>query len=53
MVGASARVGVIATDAESKIMVASSEETNTITYNGPYYSVSESVVGNGTVTGYV
>jgi Divergent InlB B-repeat domain len=53
MIGNSARVGVIATDAEGKIMVASSEETDTITYNGPYYAVSESVAGNGTVTGYV
>jgi Divergent InlB B-repeat domain len=53
MVGLATQVDVIATDAEGKIGVASSEETDTITYNGPYYAVSESVVGGGTMTGYV
>lgn len=53
LVGLQADVVVVATDAEGKIGVANSEETDVITYNGPYYAVGESVVGSGFVSGYV
>ena len=53
LVGLQTLVVVVATDAEGKIGVANSEETNVIAYHGPYYAVSESVVGSGIVSGYV
>ncbi len=44
-------VTVFAIDAQGETGVATSEETNLITYNGPRYTASETAVGAGFVTG--
>ncbi len=51
MLGAQTEVTVIATDAEGEVGIATSEQTDVITYNGPSYTVSETVSGSGSVTG--
>jgi Divergent InlB B-repeat domain len=51
LVGLETEVTVIATDAEGEIGIATSEQTEVITYNGPRYTVSETVSGNSFVTG--
>jgi hypothetical protein len=52
LVGEQAEVAVTATDANGELAVASSEVTNVIAYDGPRYAVSESAIGDGSVTGY-
>ena len=49
--GSQAEVTVTATDAQGESSFATSEETDVIA-NGPSYTVSESVSGNGSVTGF-
>jgi hypothetical protein len=51
MLGAQAEVTVVATDAEGEVGIATSEESNVITYNGPSYALSETVSGSGFVAG--
>jgi hypothetical protein len=51
MLGAQTEVTVIATDAEGEIGIATSEQTDLITFNGPSYTVSETVSGSGFVAG--
>lgn len=53
VVGLQVEAVVVATDAEGNTGVAASEETFVVTYNGPYYSVSEEAVGDGSITGFV
>jgi hypothetical protein len=49
--GVQARVVVVATDEQGEVGIASSEVTDVIGYNGPSYTVRESTVGDGSVTG--
>ncbi len=51
LVGAQAEVTVIATDAEGEVGIATSEQTDTIGYGGPNYTLSEAVSGSGFVAG--
>jgi Divergent InlB B-repeat domain len=51
LAGVQAKVVVLATDAQGEVGIASSEVTDVIT-SGPRYAVSESIVGNGSVTGF-
>jgi hypothetical protein len=51
-VGSQAEVTVTATDAQGESNFATSQMTNVITSNGPRYTVTEGVSGNGSVTGY-
>jgi hypothetical protein len=51
MLGAQTEVTVIATDAEGEIGIATSEQTDVITYDGPSYTLSETVTGSGFVAG--
>ena len=51
MLGAQTEVTVIATDAEGEVGIASSEETDVINYDGPRYTLSETVTGSGFVAG--
>ncbi len=51
LLGAQTEVTVIATDAEGEIGIATSEQTDVITYNGPSYTLSETVSGSGFVAG--
>lgn len=52
LAGVQARVVVIATDEQGEVGTASSEVTDVITYDGPRYTLSESSVGAGSVTGF-
>jgi hypothetical protein len=52
-VGYQAEVTVLATDESGEVGVASSDETNIITYNGPHYTVSMGASGSGSVNGFV
>jgi hypothetical protein len=51
LAGLQARVVVVATDEQGEVGIASSEVTDVIGYNGPSYTVRESTVGDGSVTG--
>ncbi len=53
LAGVQARVVVLATDEQGEVGIASSEVTDVIAYGGPRYTVSESAIGAGSVTGYV
>lgn len=50
--GEQLEVTVTATDAQGESNFATSEMTNVVGYSGPSYTVSESIVGNGSVTGF-
>jgi len=51
MLGAQTEVTVIATDAEGEVGIATSEQTDVIGYDGPSYTLSETVSGSGFVAG--
>lgn len=50
--GSQAEVTVTATDAQGNFGFATSGMTNVIAYNGPRYTLGESAIGNGSVTGF-
>jgi hypothetical protein len=51
MAGTQTEVTVTAIDAKGEFSFVTSEETNVIADNGPHYTLSEIVSGNGSVTG--